>query len=88
MRLATLQRNGLITVSFSDMSASFYIEPLFWQRLTHIQKLGLGVLTRKYVYGQETKNGKNYSFIFLFDMTSHDKLATVFLDDGHIDIFK
>lgn len=76
-----LTREGMI---YGDQNATdmfIYVEPLFWKKLTHVQKMNLVKA------GMEISKGIKEGVI-VCDMTSKSTVATGSIDTGRIKIYK
>jgi len=88
LRLLAMQKKGIIELALVEPSPLLYVEPLYWQRMTHKQKEHLGWLALEFVSGLNKEQGKKYLFVFIKNMTSHEKLGTVYLDENRVEITK
>ena len=88
LRLMALQQKGIVQLVLTDPNPLLYVEPLAWKNMTHRDKVNLGKLALSFVNGLKKEKGYRYDWVFIMDMTTHDKLATVHLNESRVEIFK
>jgi hypothetical protein len=83
-----LAQNGTIIVHATEPEGSIFVEPLFWNKLTHLQKSAL--LRHGMVFFQNANSlqKKNIEWVGVFDMTSHDTLGSINLQTKKISVKK
>ena len=88
LRLVVMQHKGLINLVLGDPNPILFVEPLAWQNMTHHSKVQLGTLALLYVNGLKKEQNLSYEFVFILDMTTKEKLGTVYLKRNRVEIFK
>ena len=88
VKLLALEQKGLIKVHMTEPSPMVSIEPLGWRGLTHQEKIGFTQTALQFFAGLGQEKKKDFRFLFVRDMTTNDKLATGFFDDGHVEVEK
>jgi hypothetical protein len=78
--IANLTKDGTITLDYNDTDMFIYVEPLFWNKLTHAQKRAM------VISGMVTAKGKDG--VIIVDMTSKSTLATGTIATRRIRIYK
>jgi len=88
LRLVALEFKGHIKLAIGDPFPVMLVEPITWRSMTHHQKINLGELALKYVNGLKKEQNLKYEFVFINDMTTKERLGTVYLNENRVEVFK
>jgi outer membrane biogenesis lipoprotein LolB len=91
MLISSLAKQGYLSYSFDDKGFYVLIEPLFWQKALHREKVELvraAMQTARFLNKQKNINLRTIMF---FNITTHEELAHGFIsgiNPGKIEIIK
>ncbi|RJR41898.1 MAG: hypothetical protein C4567_08030 [Deltaproteobacteria bacterium] len=86
--LYAFQQEGCLELRLVYPNPLLYVEPKFWQTLTHVEKVNFGKLALELVNTLNNETGYQCYWVFIKNMTTKEKLGTVHLLENRVEIFK
>lgn len=90
MRLLALEKKGFIEITDTGPTILIYVEPKFWKSGLHRDKHNLCANAWHFFHELDNKKASNYRHVGVnfYNMTTKEKLASVEMASGKIEIFK